>query len=45
METEMEVERIGLRRWRMARQYCALGEAAAEAALPRLAAALPWVRR
>jgi NTE family protein len=45
METEIEIERIGLRRWKAARQYIALGEAAAEAALPRLAAALPWMRR
>ena len=38
-----EIERIGLRRWRSARQYAPLGEAAVEvAALPRLAAALPW---
>jgi NTE family protein len=44
METEVEFERIGLRRWKSARQYIALGEAAAEAALPRLAAALPWMR-
>jgi NTE family protein len=45
METELEFERVGLRRWKAARQYIALGEAAAEAALPRLAAALPWMRR
>ena len=38
-----EIERIGLRRWRSARQYTPLGEAAVEAALPRLAAALPWL--
>jgi hypothetical protein len=37
------IERIGLRRWRAARQYAALGEAAVETALPRLAAALPWL--
>jgi NTE family protein len=45
METEAEYERIGLRRWKAARQYIALGEAAGEAALPRLAAALPWMHR
>jgi NTE family protein len=41
---ETEFERVPLRRWTAARQYIALGEAAAEAALPRLAAALPWMR-
>jgi NTE family protein len=44
LESEVELERVGLRRWTTARQYLPLGEAAAEAALPRLAAALPWMR-
>ncbi len=40
-----DVERVGLRRWSEARRYIALGEAAAEAALPRIMAAVPWVGR
>jgi NTE family protein len=43
-DADAEIERIGLRRWTAARQYLPLGEAAAEAALPRIAAALPWMR-
>jgi NTE family protein len=35
---------VGLRRWKTAQKYVPLGEAAAEEALPRLAAALPWMR-
>lgn len=38
------VPRVGLRRWTEGRQYIELGEAAAETALPRLAATLPWLR-
>lgn len=38
------VPRVGLRRWAAGRQYIELGEAAAETALPRLAATLPWLR-
>lgn len=34
----------GLRNFREGRQYIDMGEAAAEAALPRIAAALPWLR-
>jgi NTE family protein len=44
IDSDAEMERVGLRRWTAARQYLPLGEAAAEAALPRLAAALPWMR-
>jgi NTE family protein len=44
IETDVQVERVGLRRWKAAQQYVPLGEAAAEEALPRLAAALPWMR-
>jgi NTE family protein len=36
---------VGLRRFAEGRRYAELGAAAAEAALPRLAAALPWLRR
>jgi NTE family protein len=43
LELGTTVPRIGLRRWKSARQYVALGEAAVEAAMPRLAAALPWL--
>jgi NTE family protein len=45
IDVEPAVERVGLRRWRAAHQYIPLGDAAAEAALPRLAAALPWMRK
>jgi NTE family protein len=38
-----DVARAGLRRWSEGRRYIDLGEAAAEAALPRITAALPWV--
>ena len=38
------VQPVGLRRWKEARQYVPLGDAAAKEALPRLAAALPWMR-
>jgi NTE family protein len=44
IDTDVELEPVGLRRWTAARQYIPLGEAAAEEALPRLAAALPWMR-
>jgi NTE family protein len=37
--------RVGLRRWTQARRYIELGEAAFEAALPRIVAAVPWVGR
>jgi NTE family protein len=37
------VERVGLRRWAEARRYIELGEAAAQAAEPRITAALPWL--
>jgi NTE family protein len=37
------VERVGLRRWSEGRRYIPLGEAAVEAALPRIVAALPWI--
>jgi NTE family protein len=40
-----DVERVGLRRWSDARRYIQLGEAAAEAALPRIVGALPWIGR
>jgi NTE family protein len=40
-----DVERVGLRRWAEARRYIELGQAAAEAALPRIEAALPWLGR
>jgi len=40
-----EVARVGLRRWAEGRKYIPLGEAAVEAALPRIVAALPWVGR
>ena len=40
-----DVERVGLRRWSEARRYIQLGEAAAEAALPRIVGALPWIGR
>jgi NTE family protein len=36
---------MGLRRFRRGRRYEPYGEAAAEAALPRITAALPWLRR
>jgi NTE family protein len=35
---------VGLRRFREGRAFVEVGEAAAEAALPRVAAALPWLR-
>jgi hypothetical protein len=35
----------GLRRWSEGRRYIPLGEAAVEAALPRIIAALPWIGR
>lgn len=35
----------GLRRWSEGRRYIPLGEAAVEAALPRIVAALPWIGR
>jgi NTE family protein len=35
---------LGLRNFSQGRRYIAVGEAAAEAALPRIAAVLPWVR-
>ena len=44
IDTDADVQPVGLRRWKEARQYVPLGEAAAEEALPRLAAALPWMR-
>ena len=34
-----------LRNFRLGRRYVELGEQAAEAALPRLEAALPWLKR
>jgi hypothetical protein len=34
---------LGLRRFADGRRYVEVGEAAVEAALPRIAAALPWV--
>jgi hypothetical protein len=40
-----DVVRGGLRRWSEGRRYIDLGDAAAEAAVPRIAAALPWVAR
>jgi NTE family protein len=45
IDADREVARVGLRRWKAAHQYIPLGAAAAEEALPRLAAALPWMRR
>jgi NTE family protein len=36
---------FGLRKFGQGRRYIEVGEAAAEAALPRIAAALPWVGR
>ena len=44
IDSDAEVRRVGLRNWKAAQQYVPLGEAAAEEALPRLAAALPWMR-
>lgn len=44
IDTDAELQRVGLRNWKAAQQYVPLGEAAAEEALPRLAAALPWMR-
>jgi NTE family protein len=40
-----DVARVGLRRWAEGRRYIPLGEAAVEAALPRMIAALPWIGR
>jgi NTE family protein len=40
-----DVARVGLRRWSEGRRYIPLGEAAVDAALPRLSAALPWIGR
>jgi len=40
-----DVARVGLRRWSEGRRYIALGEAAVEAAMPRISAALPWIGR
>jgi len=40
-----DVARVGLRRWSEGRRYIELGEAAFEAALPRIIAAVPWVGR
>jgi NTE family protein len=40
-----DVVRAGLRHWSEGRRYIPLGDAAAEAALPRITAALPWVGR
>ncbi len=40
-----DVARVGLRRWSEGRGYIDLGEAAAEAALPRIIAAIPWIGR
>jgi hypothetical protein len=40
-----DVARVGLRRWAEGRKYIPLGEAAVEAAMPRIVAALPWVGR
>jgi NTE family protein len=39
-----EVPGIGLRRFSLGRRYIEAGEAAAEAAVPHIAAALPWMR-
>jgi hypothetical protein len=39
-----EVPAIGLRRFSLGRPYIEAGEAAVEAAVPRIAAALPWMR-
>jgi hypothetical protein len=39
-----ETDRPGMRRFAQACAYIERGEAAAEAALPRIAAALPWLR-
>lgn len=44
IDTEHDLQPVGLRRWKAARQYVPLGDAAAAEALPRLAAALPWMR-
>jgi NTE family protein len=44
IDPDADVKRVGLRNWKAAQQYVPLGEAAAEEALPRLAAALPWMR-
>jgi NTE family protein len=40
-----DVPAIGLRRFSLGRGYVQAGEAAVEEALPRIAAALPWMRR
>jgi NTE family protein len=40
-----DVVRVGLRHWAEGRRYIPLGEAAVEAALPRMIAALPWIGR
>lgn len=42
---KLEGEMAKLRRFSEGRRYVADGEAAAEAAMPRIAASLPWVRR
>jgi hypothetical protein len=39
-----EVPGIGLRRFSLGRRYIEAGEAAVEAAVPRIAATLPWMR-
>ena len=39
-----EVPGFGLRRFSLGRRYVEAGEAAVEAAVPRIAAALPWMR-
>ncbi len=39
-----DVPAIGLRRFSLGRRYVEAGEVAVEAALPRIAAALPWMR-
>jgi NTE family protein len=39
-----EVPGIGFRRFSLGRRYIEAGEAAVEAAVPRIAAALPWIR-
>jgi NTE family protein len=39
-----EVPGFGLRRFSLGRRYIEAGEAAVEAAVPRIAAALPWMR-
>jgi NTE family protein len=39
-----EVPGIGLRRFSLGRRYIEVGEAAVEAAIPRIAAAVPWMR-